>query len=120
MKKILIATQLLLTMAAPAIASGATKTVTIEWTMADTTNVTSYEIFYSYNNSNMAPLKPPCKTNDPTVTSLTCANVSIDKTPIYFVVVAETANGKLTSKSKSFIAPVSVVQNFTVLTPGIM
>jgi len=114
----LLVTLFLLAMTTPSIASGVTKSVTIDWTMSDTTNVTGYKMYYSYNSDiDMSSRgKQACGTNDPAVTSLTCANVDIvaDK-PIYFAIAAITAEGKLFSASKS---PISVVQNFSFLTPA--
>ncbi|MCJ7600179.1 MAG: hypothetical protein MUO63_01600 [Desulfobulbaceae bacterium] len=104
-------------MAAPTIASAVTKSVTIDWTMSDTTNVTGYKMYYSFS-SDMSPRGEPaaCETNDPAVTSLTCANVDIPAgKPIYFAIAAITADGELISESKS---PISMVQNFSLLTPA--
>jgi len=111
----LLVTQFLLTMTTPSIASSATKSVTIVWAMADTTNVTGYKMYYSYS-SDMSTQTLACETNDPAATSLTCDNVSITSTPTYFVIAAVSAEGELTSESKSFVSPISTVQNFSLLT----
>lgn len=111
----LLFTQFLLAIVVPTIAFGATKSVTINWTMADTTNVTGYKMYYSYS-SDMSSQKLACETNDPAATSLTCDNVSITSTPTYFVIAAVSAEGELTSESKSFVSPISTVQNFSLLT----
>ncbi|MCK9295282.1 MAG: hypothetical protein M0P70_09380 [Desulfobulbaceae bacterium] len=109
----LLVTQLLLAIVAPTIASSATKSVTIDWAIADTTNVTGYKVYYSYW-SDMSSKMLACETNDPTVTSLTCANVSIASTPVYFIIAAVTAQRELTSASETSPA-ISTVQNFNLL-----
>lgn len=118
MKNIFFVTQLLLAIIAPTIACGATKSVTIDWTIPDTTNVTGYKMYYSYN-SDMSSRVLACTSNDPAATSLTCDNVSLSS-PIYFVIAAVTGEGELTSESKSYVLPISVVHNFSLITPGTM
>ena len=116
----LLVTQILLAMVVPTIASGATKSVSIDWTMADPTNTTGYKMYYSYS-SDMSSKVLACSTNDAAATSLTCADISIASTPIYFVVAAVTADGELTSNSKSYVASsIAVVQNFSILSPSNM
>jgi len=111
----LLVSQLLLATVIPSIVYGTTKSVTIDWEMADTTTVTGYKMYYSYS-SDMSSQTLACETNDPAVTSLTCANVSIASTPIYFSILAVTEKGDLISESMSYVPPISVVQDFSLLT----
>lgn len=101
----------------PAVSLAALKTVTIDWTIADTTGVLGYKLYHSYN-SDMGDKMLACETNDTTATSLTCANVPIDNYPVYFTIAAVTADSEINSQVDQYIYTVKVVQNFIVTTPG--
>lgn len=110
---------LLLLLFSPQFAVGSTKTVTVNWMMSDTTDVTGYKMYYSYSNS-MAGKMLACETNDHSVTSLLCGNVEISQSPVYLEIVAKTITGDIVStpvsQSVDISEPpmVSIVQGFAL------
>lgn len=117
MKKTFLTSLFLMTIAAPTFTFGATKSVTIDWTMSDTTNVIGYKMYYS-TNSDMSGKIPACETNDPSALTLTCPNVIIDSYPMYFTISAVKSDGEVESPTEYYNYTVSAVQNFTITTPG--
>ena len=113
MKKILLPLLITIGITFSTTAIAAEKTVTIDWTMADTTNIQGYKMYYS-TNSDMSNKQFVCETSDATTTSLTCPNVSIVTYPVYFIIAATTSTEELESSVKSFTQNISSVQNFTI------
>lgn len=117
MKKIYLAAFICFLALIPNSSLGATKKVTIDWTMTDTTNVQSYKMYYSYNDD-MAnkiwhqdcndPIEEPAGTF-----SMTCNNVNIDHYPIYFTIAAVMTEGEIESEEKR-VAIISIVKDFTI------
>lgn len=105
---------------APTIASSATKTVTIDWTIPDTQNVQSYRMYYSYSiDMSGKILADNCTVLQKTIPedfSITCSNVNIDRYPVYFAIAAVTIeNNEIYSDPVT--AEITVVQNFQILAP---
>lgn len=117
MKKTFLTALSLMTILAPTLAISATKTITIDWGMSDTTNVTGYKMYYS-NNSDMAGKTLACETSDPSAVTLTCPNVNIESYPIYFTIVAIKTDGEVESEVEPITYTISSVQDFAVTTPG--
>ena len=106
-----------MTILAPTLAISATKTITIDWGMSDTTNVTGYKMYYS-NNSDMAGKTLACETSDPSAVTLTCPNVNIESYPMYFTIAAIKTDGEVESEVEPVTYNISSVQDFTITTPG--
>ena len=115
MKKILSTTVIAITIFTCSIA--AAKTITIEWDMSDTSNVTGYKMYYSYS-SNMDPKILACETTNPDTTSLSCPNITLTSPVAYFTIAALTSDGEIESPIETHDASLSIVQNFIVITPG--
>ena len=115
MKKILSTTVIALTLFSCSLAIA--KTVTIDWTMSDTSNVTGYKMYYSYS-SNMDNKLLACETTNPDITSLSCPNITFTSPISYWTIGAVTNTGELESIPKLYDATLMKVQNFAVLTPG--
>jgi len=99
-----------------AIALAVEKEVTVTWSMADTTNVSGYRLYYAYDSS-MSNKTLACETTDPAATSLTCTNVDLQQSPVYFVLAAVKNNTEeaSTPSSQSFdtaTATISIVRDF--------
>lgn len=97
----------------PISTNAAMKTVTIDWTMADTSGIQAYRMYYSYNNT-MTNKRLACETNNPTATTLTCENIDLELSPVYLVIAAvfqgsETAS---TSVEETFISEIAMVEDF--------
>ena len=104
--------------ALPNSAQGATKTVTIEWTMPEgtTNNVIGYNMYYTYDTV-------PPNTNNPiancnqyekiTTNSfrMTCPTVEIEQYPVYFYIGAVTESGEI------FLSPYNLVNDESIITP---
>lgn len=116
MSKLTIYLGLLCILCFPLNSLAATKNVTITWSMPDTSNVTGYRMYYSYDGS-MTNKQFACGTDDGNATTLTCDNVELDHSPVYFEITAVTANGELTSSpgSGSFTLSISPVQGFQIV-----
>lgn len=93
------------------------KTITVDWSISDASNIEGYKIFFSYS-SNMADKILACESNTPTITSLTCNNINIDRYPVYFTVVALTPDGEFESAIKSRDLRLSSVKEFQVKSTG--
>jgi len=102
MKIRLISLMFLLTVMIPYISSAAPKTVTVDWTISDYSNVQSYKMYMSYS-SDMGNKILACEINDPTATSLACS-VNIDSYPVYFTIAASSRDGKESSSSVEEVA----------------
>lgn len=96
----------------PAISSAGTRTIEVEWSMPDTTDVSGYKLYYSYS-ADMADQQVACSTNDPSATSLTCQDVTIDSYPVYFTVAAVKQEEELVSMAEKVASPLSPVSNFS-------
>lgn len=61
-----------------------------------------------------------CETNQTTITSLTCTDVNLEQSPVYFVVAAQTTAGETSSSvaSETFVSSISVVKDFTLSIPS--
>jgi len=118
MKKILLLSFFFLSimLLATVPASAATRTVTVNWTISDTTNVQGYKMYYYYN-SDMTDEHFACETDDASATSLTC-DINITSYPIYFSIAAITADEEVPSPLRPVEHALSTVRNFTVLTPS--
>ena len=114
MKKKLIFALILTAFITPNITFAITKSITIDWTIQDTTNITGYEMYYSYDNG-MSSSALACSTNAPEATTLTCPNITIDQYPIYLIIRAKTPETNLDSPVTSYGSTISMVQNFFVL-----
>lgn len=92
------------------------KNVTITWSMPDTSNVIGYRMYYAYDNM-MSNKTIACETNDKTATSLTCSNVDLQKSPVYFEIAAITSNGERCSPPAqgTFATSISPVQDFRII-----
>ena len=101
------------TLFAPHVSLGATKDVTITWTMSDTSDVVGYKMYYSYS-SNMADKLFACQTDDTAANTLTCRNVELSQSPVYFVIAALTTAGEVNSNpvAKTLATGISIVQEF--------
>lgn len=114
MKKILLATLILFTMTIPTISSAMTpQTVTMTWTIADTSTVLGYKMYYSYS-SDMTDRMLAWETSDPAATSLTCDIVDITFYPVYFTISTVSTIGEFDSEIKSANSSLSKVQNFII------
>lgn len=87
---------LLLILLVPHSSLSATKTVTIDWTQSGTSEIVGYRMYYSYDSS-MSNKMLACETSQTTFTSLTCADVNLEQSPVYFVVAAQTTTGEINS-----------------------
>lgn len=96
----------------PAISSAGTRTIEVEWSMPDTTDISGYKLYYSYS-ADMAGQQVACSTNDPAATSLTCQDITIDSYPVYFTVAAVKQEEELVSMAEKVATPLSPVMNFT-------
>ena len=116
MSKLTIYLGLLCILCFPLNSPAATKNVTISWTMSDTSNVTGYRMYYAYD-STMSNKTLACATSDETVTSLTCPNVDLQSSPVYFEIAALTTEGELNSspREQTFSSGISPVQGFQLV-----
>lgn len=91
------------------------QTITINWTISDTTNVTEYKMYYSYD-SDMAEKYLACSTTDATANSLTCNNIDLINPIVYLAIYASTGSNEYTSNtvSESIITQISKVQDFKI------
>ena len=95
----------------PQVCMAFTRTITIHWSMSDTTDVTGYKMYFSYN-SDMSAKTMACETSDRSVSSLTCQDVSFDQDKAYFTIAAVTASTEYESTPKlTFFGP-KPVQDF--------
>lgn len=111
----------------PCVAQGATKNVTIDWTQSGSTEVQGYRMYYSYS-SGMANKKLACATSNTNVASLTCNDINLEQSPVYFIIAAVTPEGEKSSAvvSKTFDtdteppppATISPVRDFKLFIPG--
>ncbi len=103
----------------PCSALGVVKTITIAWSMADTTDVTGYRIYYSYDSS-MTNKQLACETSDPAATSLTCSNVDLAQSTVYFSVAAVLGDQESSSSpmEKTIFSTISPVQGFQLEVSG--
>ena len=115
MKKTKIISLLLLfALCFPLKATAVTKNITITWSMADTSNVTGYKMYYSYA-SDMAGKILACETGNPSATTLTCLNINLLQSPVYFSIAATTVDSEIVSTTKSqTFTDISIVQGFQV------
>lgn len=88
----------------------AEKTVTINWTIADISDVQGYKMYYSYDSS-MVDKMLACESSSPTISSLSCPNVNIDSYPVYFTIASVTPGGEFESSPDSY-AGISIVKGF--------
>ena len=116
MSKLIIYFSLLCIFCYPFNSLAVTKNVTITWTMTDTTNVTGYRMYYAYD-SMMSNKTLACETSDKTVTTLTCPDVDLQSSPVYFEIAAITDNGELSSSPAEGTVgtSISAVQDFRLL-----
>lgn len=117
MKKIFLTLLLLSAILAPNLATAFSKTVTVDWTMQDTTGVIGYKMHYS-TSADMSNKILACQTNDVTVRSLQCSITNIEAYPLYLTVSSITDAGEFESSMELLDLTPSQVQNFAVLTPG--
>ena len=112
--------------ALPCIAQGATKNVTIDWAQSGEGDIQGYRMYYSYN-SGMSNKTLACETSNTNSTSLTCNDVNLEQSPVYFTIAAVTPEGEKSSAvvSKTFSetdppppATISPVRGFTLTIPG--
>jgi hypothetical protein len=103
----------------PSALKAETVSVTMTWSVSDTTDVTGYKIYYAYD-AQMSNKLLACATytNPATTTSLTCSNFNINSFPYYVAVAAvQTDSTEIISSSQEIIGPaVSVVKNFGLTT----
>jgi len=97
----------------------AIKTATITWNMSDISEVTGYKMYYSYNSS-MSNKQLACMTNDPAATSLTCENINLQQSPVYFVIAALLPEDEAESRTEyeTFLTAISQVQGFQIEAPA--
>ncbi len=116
MNKLTIYLGLLCIFCFPLNSPAATKNVTITWTMPDTSNVTGYRMYYAYDNM-MSNKTLACETSDKSVTSLTCPDVDLQSSPVYFEIAAMTGNGERCSSAAegTFNAAISPVLDFRIV-----
>ncbi len=95
-----------------------TRTVTINWTQSGSVEVLGYKMYYAYDSS-MSNKMLACETSQTAITSLTCTDVNLEQSPVYFVVAAQTTTGETNSSiiSKTFATSISAVQGFRLTTP---
>ena len=117
MNKLTIYLGLLCIFCFPLNSPAATKNVTITWTMPDTSNVTGYRMYYAYDNM-MSNKTLACETSDKSVTSLTCPDVDLQSSPVYFEIAAITTEGEASSspREQTFSSGISPVQDFRLIT----
>lgn len=116
MKKIVTSLLLLLAMPIPVISNAASKTVTIEWTMYDISNVQGYRMYNSYY-SNMTGKAFVCQSDNPAATTMTCS-VDIASYPVYFTIAALMSDGTEFSSSSEEVTTrvrLSAPKGFRVL-----
>lgn len=79
--------------------------VTINWHMPDTSNISGYKIYYSYDPS-MANQILAGETNTPTANNLLCPNLDIATFPVFFKVAAITLDGtEIPSVATKYLIP---------------
>ena len=108
---------IIMIIAVPIVSSAASRTVTINWSVSNTADIQSYKMYYSYD-SGMSNKQFLCATSNPNAISLTCENVDINTYPVYFTIAAVTPNGEINSPPDSVLTPMTMVQNFSVVTPS--
>ncbi|NOY53059.1 MAG: hypothetical protein GXP58_05485 [Deltaproteobacteria bacterium] len=101
----------------PSVVWSASKTVTITWSMADTSNLQGYKMYYSYS-ADMSGKTLACETGDATATTLACTNVDITQYPVYFTISAVMSDGSertSTAEEKKLSTIPAVPHNVTVV-----
>lgn len=116
-KNIIIFSVLMFMLILPGLAVAVQKTVTIDWTIGDTTEIVGYKMYYS-SNSDMAGKLLACQTGDANATSLTCEGVEVTVYPLYFTIASVTLADEF--ESTSFVVDLTPlqVQNFVVISEG--
>jgi hypothetical protein len=123
MNKLFLSAPIFLALSLPVFSFAATKSITVDWSMSDTTNVQSYKMYYSYSSdmtgkvliTTCAPWTEPTPNNF----TMTCDNVTISSYPIYFIVTALTTEGdEINSATESVVASVSAVSDFALINPA--
>lgn len=94
----------------PLEAISGSKSITINWVIQDTTDLSGYKMYYSYD-SNTHTKYYACETNNPNATSLTCTDINIKMTPVYVTIAAIHEDTEFSSLARSFNTTVS----FTVV-----
>lgn len=90
------------------------RTITVDWTMTDTTGVLGYKMYYSYN-SDMINEILACETSSATARSLNCLNIPIDSYPVYFTIASVTADSEMNSAPEVVVSFISPVQDFKLV-----
>ena len=110
----------------PCLSQGATKNVTIEWTQSGAAEIQGYRMYYAYN-SGMTNKMLACETSSTSANSLTCSNINLEQSPVYFTIAAVTSEGEKYSAvvSKTFSSDTppppeapSPVQGFRLVIPN--
>ncbi len=98
--------------------AAATRTVTINWTQSGTAEILGYRMYYAYDNS-MSNKMLACETSQTTIASLTCTDVNLEQSPVYFIIAAQTTTGETNSSitTETFTASILPVQGFRLTTP---
>lgn len=120
MKKLSLTMFALILFACPAILSAASRTVTLTWTMSDTTNVSGYRVYYADNSAmNNKLLHSDCSsiTENPSNTfTITCNNVNLtDNQAYYFAIAAIITNASESNSEPEQITYVTTVKNLRVI-----
>ena len=122
MKKVYLGIIFTLTTLIPNILLGATKDFTINWTVSDPIDVTSVKLYYSDNIAMVDKiLHTDCNalTEDPANTyTMTCGNFNITQYPVYFTISATIDGENISSPAYIIENPITIVQDFKVLTQG--
>lgn len=130
MKKILLLSIIVLSFCIfPSLTWATPRTVTITWTMPDTTDVQGYKVYYADNSSmTNKTWHNDCSTpveNPSNTFTITCNNVDlIDEQTYYFAIAAEMANNSEiisnamdAMSSTNTTIQITPVQNFNIATP---
>ncbi len=110
----------------PLISFGATKSVTLTWTISDPSGIQGYKLYYSYNENMVDKIWNqncgPTTEQSPGTFSMTCNTVQIDNYPVYFTIAAITQNEEIESTPQIVTADsgtnISKVKDFEIVNTG--
>jgi hypothetical protein len=99
----------------------ATKNITINWAESGTIDCLGYKMYYAYS-SDMSDKLVACQSDNASINSLTCNDIELLQSPVYFTIAALTAEGEKISPavSQSFDTQptiISKVKGFAISPP---
>lgn len=91
---------LLMVIIFPGASIAASTSVTVNWTITNPTNIVGYKLYYSYS-SDMTAKQVGCETSNVAATSLTCSNLDLTPTTVYFSIAAVGTQSEIQSAVSS-------------------